>query len=92
MRRFFALISIVLYTGGVFLAGMLVANLYALYVLIYTGAVFMVGVYIGEKLEEKFSVEAVSAQEMEPGQAEPGQKDSERTGFPESEGVAVKQA
>lgn len=92
MRRFFAFLSIVLYTGGVFLAGMLVANLYALYVLIYTGAVFMIGVYIGEKLEERFSVEAVSLQQAESEQKDSGQKDSGMTGVPDSEGVGVKQA
>lgn len=87
MRRFFTLLSIVLYTGGVFLAGMLVANLYALYVLVYTGAVFMIGVYIGEKLEERFSFEAVSVQQG----GQPGQTEAGLAGVPESEEVAVKQ-
>ena len=60
MRRFFSLLSISIYTGAVFGAGMLVGQLqlYALYVLVYTGAVFMVGVYIGEKLEQNFSSQA----------------------------------
>jgi hypothetical protein len=55
MRRLFSLISIVVYTAAVFMAGMVVGQLYALYVLVYTGAVFMVGVYIGERLEQKYS-------------------------------------
>ncbi len=55
MRRLFSLVSIVVYTAAVFMAGMMVGQLYALYVLVYTGAVFMVGVYIGEKLEQRFS-------------------------------------
>jgi len=58
MRRLFSLVSIVVYTAAVFMAGMMVGQLYALYVLVYTGAVFMVGVYIGEKLERKFSLQA----------------------------------
>lgn len=81
MRRFFTLLSVVLYTGAVFLAGMLVANLYALYVLVYSGAVFMIGVYIGEKLEEKFSIESESVREGE----------AELVHVPESEEFAVKQ-
>ncbi|HTN43975.1 MAG TPA: hypothetical protein VMN77_09295 [Nitrospiria bacterium] len=58
MRRIFSLVSIGVYTAAVFMAGMLVGQLYALYVLVYTGAVFMIGVYIGEKLEERFSAKA----------------------------------
>ena len=61
MRRFFSLVSIGVYTAAVFMAGMLVGQLYALYVLVYTGAVFMIGVYIGEKLEERFSAQAAAA-------------------------------
>ena len=61
MSRFFSLLSIVLYTGGVFFAGMLVSQLYALYVLIFTGTVFVIGVYIGEKLEEKYARQSVPA-------------------------------
>jgi hypothetical protein len=57
MRRLFSLVSIVVYTAAVFMAGMLVGQLYALYVLVYTGAVFMVGVYIGERLEQKYTSE-----------------------------------
>jgi uncharacterized membrane protein YfcA len=56
MRRLFSLISIVVYTAAVFMAGMMVGQLYALYVLVYTGAVLMIGVYIGEKLERKYSL------------------------------------
>lgn len=40
------------------MAGMMVGQLYALYVLVYTGTVFMVGVYIGEKLEQRFASRA----------------------------------
>jgi hypothetical protein len=58
MRRLFSLISIVVYTAAVFMAGMLVGQLYALYVLVYTGAIFMVGVYIGERLEQKYTAQA----------------------------------
>ena len=58
MRRLFSLISIVVYTAAVFMAGMMVGQLYALYVLVYTGTVLMIGVYIGEKLERKFSSQA----------------------------------
>ena len=54
-RRFFTLIAIAVYSAAFFMAGMMVVNLYALYVLIYTGAVFMVGVYLGEKLEHRLS-------------------------------------
>jgi len=61
MRRLFSLISIVVYTAAVFMAGMLVGQLYALYVLVYTGAVFMVGVYIGERLEQKYTAQASSS-------------------------------
>jgi hypothetical protein len=61
MRRIFSLVSIGVYTAAVFMAGMLVGQLYALYVLVYTGAVFMIGVYIGEKLEERFSAKAAAA-------------------------------
>ena len=55
MRRLFSLISIVVYSAAVFMAGMMVGQLYALYVLVYTGTVFMIGVYIGEKLEQRFA-------------------------------------
>ena len=58
MRRLFSLISIVVYSAAVFMAGMMVGQLYALYVLVYTGTVFMVGVYIGEKLEQRFASHA----------------------------------
>ncbi|MBI3597628.1 MAG: hypothetical protein HY203_10790 [Nitrospirae bacterium] len=61
VRRLFSLVSIGVYTAAVFMAGMLVGQLYALYVLVYTGAVFMIGVYIGEKLEERFSTQAAAA-------------------------------
>lgn len=81
MRRFFTLLSIVLYTAAVFLAGMLVANLYALYVLVFTGAVFMIGIYIGEKLEEKFALELESVSKKAP----------ERAHVSESEEMVVKQ-
>jgi hypothetical protein len=56
MKRLFSLVSIVVYTAAVFMAGMMVGQLYALYVLVYTGAVLMIGVYIGEKLERKYSL------------------------------------
>ncbi|HUK55696.1 MAG TPA: hypothetical protein VLY20_03455 [Nitrospiria bacterium] len=61
MRRLFSLISIGVYTAAVFMAGMLVGQLYALYVLVYTGAVFMIGMYIGERLEQRYSAQATSA-------------------------------
>jgi len=55
MKRLFSLITIVVYSAAVFMAGMMVGQLYALYVLVYTGAVLMVGVYVGERLERKYS-------------------------------------
>ena len=64
-RRFFTLIAIVVYSAAFFMAGMMVVNLYALYVLIYTGAVFMVGVYLGEKLEYRLSAQATAEAERE---------------------------
>ena len=67
MRRLFSLISIVVYTAAVFMAGMMVGQLYALYVLVYTGAVLMVGVYVGEKLEERFSSQAAIPSAGDPG-------------------------
>ena len=51
MRRFLYLLTVLVYTGAVFMAGMLVVQLYALYVLVYTGAVFMVGMWIGQRWE-----------------------------------------
>ena len=64
-RRFFALIAIAVYSAAFFMAGMMVVNLYALYVLIYTGAVFMVGVYLGEKFEYRLSTRATAEAERE---------------------------
>ena len=51
MRRFLYLLAVLVYTGAVFMAGMLVVQLYALYVLVYTGAVFMAGMLIGQRWE-----------------------------------------
>ena len=61
MRRLFSLVSIVVYTAAVFMAGMMVGQLYALYVLVYTGTVLMIGVYIGERLERKFYSQAAAS-------------------------------
>lgn len=59
MRRLFNLLSITIYTAAVFLAGMVIGQLYALYVLVYTGAVFMIGVFIGDRLERKLASNTV---------------------------------
>ncbi len=60
MKRFFTILSIF----GIFIAGMLVGQLYApfdiwlyaLYVLIYTAAVFMVGIYAGQRSERAWTL------------------------------------
>lgn len=67
MRRFFYLLSIAIYTAAVFMAGMLVVQLYALYVLVYTGAVFMIGVYMGERLERDLASKTTVAAANEAG-------------------------
>jgi len=82
MRRLFSLISIVVYTAAVFMAGMLVGQLYALYVLVYTGSVFMIGVYIGERLEQKYAAQAATASV--------GATDEEFSEIPESDELTVK--
>lgn len=56
MRRFIYLLTVSLYTGAVFMAGMLVGQLYALYVLVYTGAVFMIGLWVGQQRERAWLV------------------------------------
>lgn len=57
MQRLSGTLSIILYTGAVFMAGMLVGQLYALYVLVYTGAVFMIGVWLGQRAERRWARE-----------------------------------
>jgi hypothetical protein len=66
MRRFFTILSICVYTAAIFMAGMLVVQLYALYVLVYTGAVFMIGIYIGQRTERSWELrrEALAVQEL----------------------------
>ena len=64
------------------MAGMMVGQLYALYVLVYTGAVFMVGIYIGEKLEQRFSSDAVVPSG--------GESEAALTEVRESDGLTVK--
>ena len=56
-KRFFGLIAVVVYSAAFFMAGMMVVNLYAIYVLIYTGAVFMMGVYLGERMERRLTAQ-----------------------------------
>lgn len=54
MKYFLSFILIALYTGGVFMAGMMVVQLYALYVLVFTGAVFMAGLWFGQRWERSW--------------------------------------
>lgn len=62
MRRVSSVMSAVIYTGAVFMAGMLVGQLYALYVLFYTGAVFMVGAWLGQRYERRWSDQRLEAE------------------------------
>lgn len=55
MKRFSKIIMAAIYTGAVFMGGMLVGQLYALYVLVFTGAVFMIGVWLGQRAERRWS-------------------------------------
>lgn len=64
------------------MAGMLVGQLYALYVLVYTGAVFMVGVYIGERLEQKYT--------LQENPQSPGDTDAELNEVSESNELTLK--
>jgi hypothetical protein len=61
MQRLSGTVSIILYTGAVFMAGMLVGQLYALYVLVYTGAVFMIGLWLGQRAERRWTQIPASA-------------------------------
>ena len=71
MRRFFAILCIF----GIFIAGMLVGQLYApfdvwlyaLYVLIFSGAIFLVGIYAGQRAERAWTLrrEALSKGSLE---------------------------
>ena len=54
MKIFLTFIVIALYTGGIFMAGMMVVQLYALYVLIFTGGVFMAGLWFGQRWERSW--------------------------------------
>jgi len=47
---------VLLYTGGVFMMGMLVSQFseYALWVLIYTGGAFMAGLWFGQRWERSW--------------------------------------
>ena len=54
MKIFLTFILIALYTGGIFMAGMMVVQLYALYVLVFTGAVFMAGLWFGQRWERSW--------------------------------------
>ena len=60
MKRLFSLVAITVYSAAFFMAGMMVVNLYALYVLVYTGAVLMIGIYVGERVERRLSLQAVA--------------------------------
>lgn len=74
MPRLWTLFSVIFYVGAGFMAGMLVGQLYALYVLVYTGAVFMIGVYLGDRLEQILSARTelnpANGTESETGQIE----------------------
>jgi hypothetical protein len=56
MRRFYYLVAGVVYTGAVFMAGMLIGQLYAVYVMVYTGAIFMVGLWMGQWWERSWKI------------------------------------
>jgi hypothetical protein len=57
MNRFLKIVTLLVYTGGAFMAGMLVAQVstYALYVLIYSGAAFMMGLWFGQRWERSWT-------------------------------------
>jgi hypothetical protein len=69
VKRFFATLSIF----GIFIAGMVVGQLYApfniwlyaLYVMIYTAAVFMVGIYAGQRSEKAWTLKREAFSSME---------------------------
>ncbi len=54
MRRFTSVLLVAVYTGAVFMGGMLIGQLYALYVLVYTGALFIIGVWLGQCNERRW--------------------------------------
>jgi hypothetical protein len=56
MRRFYYLVAGFVYTGAVFMAGMLIGQLYAVYVMVFTGAVFMAGLWVGQWWERSWRV------------------------------------
>ena len=56
MRRFYYLVAGVVYTGAVFMAGMLIGQLYAVYVMVFTGAVFMAGLWVGQWWERSWRI------------------------------------
>lgn len=58
MQRLSGTVALVLYTGAVFMAGLLVGQLYALYVFVYTGAVFMIGLWLGQRAERRWAIGA----------------------------------
>jgi len=69
VKRLFTTLSIF----GIFIAGMVVGQLYApfniwlyaLYVMIYTGAVFMVGIYAGQRSEKAWTLKRKAFSSME---------------------------
>ena len=56
MQIFTKVLTVLLYTGAAFMAGMLVSQFsqYALWVLIYTGAAFMGGLWFGQRWERSW--------------------------------------
>ena len=57
MERFGKVLALLLYTGAVFMVGMLVSlfSQYALWVLVYTGAAFMGGIWFGQRWERSWT-------------------------------------
>jgi uncharacterized membrane protein YoaK (UPF0700 family) len=57
MPVFIKILTIFLYTGAAFMAGMLVSQFsqYALWVLVYTGAAFMAGLLFGQRWERSWA-------------------------------------
>jgi uncharacterized membrane protein YoaK (UPF0700 family) len=57
MPVFIKVLTILLYTGAAFMAGMLVSQFsqYALWVMIYTGAAFMAGLWFGQRWERSWT-------------------------------------
>ena len=66
MQIFTKVLTILLYTGAAFMAGMLVSQFsqYALWVLIYTGAALMAGLWFGQRWERSWMEKKEIAEEI----------------------------